>query len=118
MVRRAGVAAILTAFASVQVAWAQPATSTNTSDPNRQRVPITTADGVELDGTYYRSTAAGRDSPCVMLVHKFAGDRGKSDWLKLAQALQEAGFAVLTFDLRGHGGSTQISNPGLFWSIP
>jgi pimeloyl-ACP methyl ester carboxylesterase len=87
-------------------------------DPNRQRVPITTADGVELDGTYFRSPGAGRDAPCVMLVHRFGTDRSKSDWINLALALQEANFAVLSFDLRGHGGSTQLSNPQTFWNLP
>jgi pimeloyl-ACP methyl ester carboxylesterase len=79
------------------------------------RVPITTADGVELDGTYFRSPKSGRDAPCVMLVHKFGENRSKADWVLLAAALQSADFAVLTFDLRGHGGSTQLSNPQAFW---
>jgi pimeloyl-ACP methyl ester carboxylesterase len=92
-------------------------TPTN-ADLGRVRVPLTTADGVELDGTYYRSPKSGRDAPCVILVHKFGADRSKSDWVLLATELQSAGFAVLTFDLRGHGGSTQLSNPQLFWSLP
>src|SRR6266436_2849786 len=54
------------------------------SDSSRVRVPLTTADGVELDGTYYRSPKAGRDAPCVILVHKFGADRSKSDWVELA----------------------------------
>jgi pimeloyl-ACP methyl ester carboxylesterase len=132
MVRRAGVvrtwpfAAVMAVFVAAGAGLAQAPTggaakaapAATPADPNRQRVPITTADGVELDGTYYRSLAAGRDSPCVLLVHKFGGDRGKSDWINLAKTLQESGYAVLTFDLRGHGGSTQISNPQLFWSLP
>ena len=88
------------------------------SDPTSLRVPITTADGVELDGTYFRSPKIGRDAPCVILVHRYGLDRSKSDWTALARRLQEAGFAVLTFDLRGHGGSTQISNPDVFWRVP
>jgi pimeloyl-ACP methyl ester carboxylesterase len=93
-------------------------TATTSTDENRIRVPITTTDGVELDGTYYRSTKLGRDSACVMLVHKFGLDRAKANWNDLATALQGAGFAVLSFDLRGHGNSTQLSNPQQFWSIP
>lgn len=90
----------------------------STIDPTRVRVPITTADGVELDGTYFRSPKPGRDAPCVILVHRFGSDRSKNDWVDLARALQAEGFAVLTFDLRGHGGSTQLSNPQGFWSVP
>src|SRR5437016_1886991 len=96
---------------------AQPATSKAPSMPGVDpiRVPITTADGVELDGTYLRGIVKpGRDTPCVILVHKFGADRSKSDWITLAAELQKAGFAVLTFDLRGHGGSTQVSNPDQF----
>jgi pimeloyl-ACP methyl ester carboxylesterase len=88
------------------------------SDLTRIRVPITTADGLELDGTFYQSNKAGRDSACVMLVHRFGENRTKSEWASLAGELQAAGYAVLTFDLRGHGGSTQLSNPQLFWSLP
>jgi pimeloyl-ACP methyl ester carboxylesterase len=110
--------AVLAAAAAVparQPATAQPAGN----DPNRLRVPITTADGVELDGTYFRSPKAGRDAPCVMLVHRYGSDRSKTDWINLALALQQqCEFAVLTFDLRGHGGSNQLSNPQTFWNLP
>ena len=54
------------------------------------------------------------------MVHKFGADRSKTDWINLARLLQAADFApaVLTFDLRGHGNSTQLSNAPLFWSVP
>jgi pimeloyl-ACP methyl ester carboxylesterase len=105
---------------------AQPGAAAKTSQPaasvpanvNAQRVPVTTADGVELDGTYFPSPAAGRNAPCVMMVHKYGTDRSKVDWIGLAVKLQEAGLAVLTFDLRGHGNSTQLSNPDMFWRQP
>jgi pimeloyl-ACP methyl ester carboxylesterase len=85
-------------------------------DPNRQRVPIPTADGVELDGTYYRANRTGRDTPCVLMIHRYGSDRSKGEWNALAQALQGQGFAVLTFDLRGHGGSTTVTQQ--FWNFP
>jgi hypothetical protein len=84
-------------------------------DPNRQRVPIPTADGVELDGTYYRGNR-GRDTPCVLMITKYGTDRTKGDWGGLAEAFQAAGFAALTFDLRGHGGSTSVTPQ--FWNFP
>ena len=76
-------------------------------------MPITTADFVDLAGTYYRGNK-GRDTPCVILIHKFGSDRTKSGLDDLAKALNAEGFAVLTFDLRGHGQSTNVS-PG-FWT--
>src|SRR5205085_5725332 len=84
-------------------------------DPNKFQVPLTTADFVDLAGTYYRGNK-GRDTPCVIIVHKFGSDRTKSGIDELARALNEQGFAVLTFDLRGHGGSVNVS-PG-FWLVP
>jgi pimeloyl-ACP methyl ester carboxylesterase len=84
-------------------------------DPNRSRVAFQTVDFVELEGTYYRGSK-GRDTPCVMLVHKFGSDRSKSGWDELAKMLQNEGFAVLSFDLRGHGGSINITPS--FWQLP
>ncbi len=83
-----------------------------------QQVSILTADGVDLVGTYFRSPKGGRDTPCVIMVHSYGSDRSKTDWITLATALQAADYAVLTFDLRGHGQSTQLNNPQAFWSIP
>jgi hypothetical protein len=116
MKRRNGVARLWPVAAgllALTAALTGPAQSDNTA----LRVPITTADGVELDGTYYRSLKAGRDCPCIIMVHKYGADRSKADWVSLAGELQNTGFNVLTFDLRGHGGSTQISNPAVFWKI-
>ncbi len=85
-------------------------------DEFRKRVPLPTADGAELVGTYYRSLrGAGRDTPCVILVHRWGADRTKGDWDTVAAALQKDGFAVLTFDLRGHGESTAVRPE--FWTF-
>ncbi len=126
MMRRIGLgwicppAAIFAVLATALTAPAQtpPGSATAAPDESRMRVPITTIDGVELDGTYFRSSKPGRDASCVMMVHKFGENRSKADWILLAAKLQAEGFAVLTFDLRGHGGSTQLSNPDTFWSLP
>lgn len=111
----ASVAALLLVLAG----QAQPPTTKDApkapGDANKFRVPIQTADYVELDGTYYRGNK-GRDTPCVIIVHKFGSDRTKSGLDDLAKALNAEGFAVLTFDLRGHGGSVNVS-PG-FWTLP
>jgi pimeloyl-ACP methyl ester carboxylesterase len=89
-------------------------------DYYKERVPIPTADGVDLDGTFYRPKGAnpGTNAPCVMLIHRYNSDRTKGEWNALAEKLQDKGFAVLAFDLRGHGNSTQISQPSVFWSQP
>src|SRR5947209_3645375 len=86
-------------------------------DTTKVRVPIPTADGLELDGTFYTPNK-GTNSPCVMLVHRYGSDRTKGEWNALAKKLQEKGFAVLSFDLRGHGNSTTVAQPSVFWSNP
>jgi alpha-beta hydrolase superfamily lysophospholipase len=73
-----------------------------------------TVDQVELKGSYYPS-AAGKDAPCVLLLHKLMTGK-KERWDKLAAALQKKGYAVLTFDFRGHGESTSVSPE--FWKFP
>jgi pimeloyl-ACP methyl ester carboxylesterase len=87
---------------------------------NFKRVPIPTIDGVELDGTYYPNPNGKKDA-CVLLLHSFdrknGGDSHKDGWDHLAEALQSKGYAVLSFDFRGFGGSKKV-NPAKFWSFP
>jgi len=84
-------------------------------DARSKSVPIPTVDGVDLVGTFFPGNA-GRDTPCVLMVHKFGSDSSKSEWVNLAKEINDKlGFAVLTFDLRGHGKSTAVE-PAKFWS--
>lgn len=104
----------LMALAATVSGLAQPPGSKDgKGDPERPKVAITSVDFVDLEGTYYRGK--GRDTPCVLLVHKWGSDRAKGGWDELARALQKEGFAVLTFDLRGHAGSQNVSPS--FWSL-
>jgi pimeloyl-ACP methyl ester carboxylesterase len=80
----------------------------------RERVKFTTADQVELHGGFYPSMK-GRKAPCVLLLHPLGGSEPSAAWGALARRLQAAGFAVLGFDFRGHGGSTAVG-PG-FWRV-
>lgn len=58
---------------------------------------LTTADGVELQGTWYSTTG----EKTVLLLHMLG--RNREDWKELATSLQ--GFQVLAVDLRGMGES-------------
>lgn len=80
---------------------AYPAPGATGGQPAQTSVTFTTADGVSLVGTYFEP--AQGNAPGAVLVHLVAGQR--SDWASLAVTLQSRGFAVLTFDLRGHGES-------------
>ena len=59
-----------------------------------------TEDELNIAATYYPSTGTISDQG-VVLVHSLESDR--SEWVDLAQDLQNSGFEVITLDLRGHG---------------
>ncbi len=95
-----------------------PATAFGQAKPKIETkdVSFDSADGVELQGTLYKSVKGGI-SPVVMLLHSFGKDPNLGDWKGLATTLAENGFNVLRFDFRGHGKSTVI-NPKMFWTDP
>lgn len=62
-------------------------------------VTLTTEDGVNLSGWYIPS----QNGAAIVAVHGLAGNR--TQVLGHAQALAEAGYGVLLFDLRAHGES-------------
>src|SRR5947209_2474990 len=75
-----------------------------------EEVQFDTADKVELHGTFY--APAKPRAPCVILLHKIGGNRDEHGWDQLAQVLQKE-YAVLRFDFRGHGDSTNVAPE--FW---
>jgi hypothetical protein len=79
-------------------------------------VKFDTIDGVELHGTYYPGSK-GNKSPCALLLHNIGSKSQDDDWDRLATELQKVGFAVLSFDFRGHGNSTSVA-PETFWKDP
>jgi dienelactone hydrolase len=78
-----------------------PPTVTPSPSPNFRSLTVTTADGVTLAGAFY--PPASGPTPGVLLLHMLG--RQKEDWIHFATRLQEAGYAVLALDLRGHGDS-------------
>src|SRR5262249_36781497 len=82
-----------------------------------EAVTLLTADQVELQAHYYPSNK-GKTAPVVLLLHALDEDSKKAEWTSLAKALQAKGYAVLRFDFRGHGDSTNIKQPGKPDRIP
>jgi predicted esterase len=82
---------------------------------NSKEVRFETIDKVKIKGTFYPS-GGGNKSPCVLLLHKLGGNRQQDGWNELATALQNKGFAVLSFDFRGHNDSTSV-DPDTFYSL-
>lgn len=71
-----------------------------------QAAQFETTDGVKIVGDYYPpAVKEGEKAPVAVLIHMYPADR--SSWKPLAPGLHEAGFAVLAYDIRGHGGSTK-----------
>jgi hypothetical protein len=73
-------------------------------------VDILTIDQVELKAKFY--PAKGKDATCVILLHALGESSDNKEWNNFAKKLQEKGFAVMTFDFRGHGESTTV-RPGM-----
>jgi pimeloyl-ACP methyl ester carboxylesterase len=68
----------------------------------REEVTIAAEDGLALQAAFY---AAGglQNAPGVLLLHMLGSSRQAWDDVGLAEALAEAGYAVLALDMRGHG---------------
>jgi len=80
------------------------------------RVKFDTVDSVQLQGQFYPAKGKdGKEKAVVLLLHDIhkGGNSGQDGWGALAEALQKDGFAVLSFDFRGHGDSTNVG--GQFW---
>src|SRR5687767_14508992 len=90
----------------VVISFALPFATAQGQEGRERSVRIDTPDGVELRAHYYRGK--GRGSPCVLMVHEWGKSSRIGPWKDLAHALNKKGFAVLTFDLRGHGLSTTV----------
>lgn len=67
----------------------------------QERISFQTADGVTIIGDWSTATEAKK---AVLLLHMMPAT--KVSWQPLSQALNQAGFATLAIDLRGHGEST------------
>jgi pimeloyl-ACP methyl ester carboxylesterase len=75
---------------------------------------FTTADGVRLKGLFHKSPNGNKQGDAVVvLLYPPGPERSmlKGDWDGLIGKLNEAGFHVFRFDWRGHGQSTDITDP-------
>lgn len=61
---------------------------------------VNPTDNLELVGLYH-APPEGEPAPAVLLMHH--GGARKEVWVDLVPLLKDAGYAVLTIDIRGHG---------------
>jgi hypothetical protein len=91
------------------------ATGSARAQGGSENVNILTADGVKLRGAYY--AANNKCLATVIMLHGIGEGKNSKvpEWKNLAESLQKAGYSVLTFDFRGHGDSTEITDEKAFW---
>ncbi len=71
-------------------------------DPGGEEVRFPTSDGLELAGTYYR-TSAGTRRGVLVFCHEYLGDRHSA--YEYVGSLRRDGFDLFAFDCRNHGDS-------------
>ena len=114
------VAWVAVVFGGSSPAWAQnPATGAKLKIPDREKITLSTKDGVQLSCQYYPGGFAkmgdtiteldGKRVVPIILVHGWGGQG--SDYDRFAAGLQSMGYAVIVPDLRGHGQSTISNTP-------
>ncbi|MCI0683112.1 MAG: alpha/beta hydrolase [Gemmataceae bacterium] len=85
-------------------------------DDKGEKVRIPTVDGVDLHAKFYRCRDGKiKNPPMVLMLHALGENSAKKPWVALAEKLSEKS-AVMTFDFRGHGQSTEIE-PEQFWNV-
>ncbi|MCA9268674.1 MAG: alpha/beta fold hydrolase [Planctomycetales bacterium] len=103
-----GVVALLV-LCSAAVACAADDKEEKEGPPDPEDVALTTKDGVSLRATYWEPEEPGKSTVPVILVHGWEGNRQEYDLL--GRQLQSLGHAVISVDLRGHGGSMVRKTP-------
>ncbi|MFH1011632.1 MAG: alpha/beta fold hydrolase [bacterium] len=72
-----------------------------------REITFVTKDSATIYGTFYPYEGSGK-SPGLVLLHMLRHKR--SDWDAFAREAVQAGFSVLTVDLRGHGQSVRCGD--------
>lgn len=108
--------AIVAVLFSLGVARAQEAPSAEGEEGTSEEVKkslegaeeivVQTTDGVYLNAHMWIPKTANKETPVVVLLHMLG--RSQTDWFPFAKYLSEQGFAVCTFDFRGHGDSRDV----------
>lgn len=79
-------------------------------------VVIESHDGVEIAATVFRPAGATADDPVPMILHSHGWSGSRTTDVDAFEAELDRGFAVLSFDQRGHGdsgGDAHVQNPEL-----
>ena len=77
-----------------------------------REIELWTADGVRLAARFYPSSDPAVSRRACVVVHGFTGSSRQPDVVRICTALSARGFAVVSPDSRGHGGSAGRSTAG------
>ena len=81
-----------------------------------ESISMTTTDGVTLRGELGIPAAKSDSYPAVILIHQGGSDR--SEWNELARKLLASRYAVLAYDVRGHGESDGVEDVRALFDDP
>jgi pimeloyl-ACP methyl ester carboxylesterase len=95
------------AFAAAALGLAALTAPPAAAQPGPADESFESADGVKLNGRFYKAAAA-RNGSCVLLLPGYKKDPTKGDWDGLAKRLAGEGYNVLLLHYRGHGKSTDL----------
>jgi pimeloyl-ACP methyl ester carboxylesterase len=73
----------------------------------REEIVLETEDGWQIHGTLHLPAALEK-APAVLLIHQGGSDRG--EWAPYIPPLVARGYAVLAYDVRGHGASGKVED--------
>jgi pimeloyl-ACP methyl ester carboxylesterase len=71
----------------------------------RSDLTIRAADGLLIAATLFQSSES--QPPGLILIHMYGSNRG--EWMSFASRAQKEGYSVITFDMRGHGGTAALN---------
>lgn len=86
----------------------KPTVAPVVNNTDNSSTTITTSDGIELSVTFKQPADTGQ-APAVILLHDYGQDR--HEWDPYIYDFVEAGFATLSYDMRGFGESRLSAIP-------
>ena len=80
-----------------------------------EEVSFLTPDNKMISATWYTPLKGQTPFKAVILIHEFNGNR--HDWDPFISGFIERGYAVLAYDMRGHGNSQSVPKSGDYFDL-
>ena len=79
-------------------------------------VSFRTDDGIDIKGSMAIPERDNDKYPAVILIHE--GESNRSEWSGFFEKVSGEGFAVLSYDIRGHGSSNKVDDLDSLYNDP